>query len=174
MNTTTHQTVSLDSKEGKAFLRKVARTRHEWRNEWRLRAGPDTDWHVTFSRTIAGDVGEPDQYVEVRTDSVVQIYGESGLRKAFHDAKPVIVPQAQYCCLSGSDARTAAKLLLDGWRFRVSQSAGSTSSSEYGLAFLSLTAEKRGTGVDDNWDTVEIGSASVFVNGSFVIRGAVQ
>ena len=163
----THQTVALDSKEGKAFLRKVARTRHEWPQEWHLRASPETDWRITFIRPILGAVGEPDQRVEVCTDSVVRLDGESG-------TTPVIVPAAQYCCLSGSYVRTAAKLLLDGWRFEISHSSGSTSSSEYGLAFLSLHAERRGTGVNDNWDTVEIGSASVAVNGTFVIRGAVQ
>lgn len=171
MNTTTHQTVSLDSKEGKAFLRKVRRARLPWPEEWCLHASPETDWKVVFSRTVKGDVGEPDSYVSVATDSLVVVYGESGTVKSFSDSEPVVVPAATVARLSGADVRTAAKLLLDGWRFVVTQSAGSTSSSRHGLAFLSLHVENR-TG--DNWDSLEIGSASVLVNGCFVIRGAVE
>lgn len=174
MNTTTHQTVSIASKEGKAFLRKVARSRHEWRNEWHFRASPETGWKITFSRTVKGSIGEPDACVTVETDAVVERRGSTGRVKSFDDSLEVIVPEATVARLSGADARTAATLLLDGWRFEISQSSGSTSSSRHGLAFLSLHVERRGTKATDNWDSLEIGSASVLVNGSFVIRGAVE
>ena len=50
--TSTNQFISIDSKEGKAFLRKVARSWHEWRQEWHFRASAETDWKITFSRTV--------------------------------------------------------------------------------------------------------------------------
>ena len=110
----------------------------------------------------------------VQTDAAVGRRGNTGLVKCFHDSDEVVVPEARVARLSGADARTAATLLLDGWRFEVSQSAGSTSSSKHGLAFLSLHVERRGCGANDNWDSLEIGVASVLVNGQFVVRGAVE
>lgn len=172
--TSTNQFITIDSKEGKAFLRKVARSWHEWRQEWHFRASQETDWKITFSRTVKGEVGEPDSYVTVETDAVVGRRGNTGLVKSFHDSDEVVVPAATVARLSGADARTAATLLLDGWRFEVSQSAGSTSSSKHGLAFLSLHVERRGGKAKDNWDSLEIGCASVLVNGGFVVRGAVE
>lgn len=174
MNTTTNQTISIVSKEGKAFLRKVARSRHEWQEEWHFRASPETGWRITFSRTVKGAVGEPDAYVTVETDAVVERRGDTGRVKSFSDSSEVIVPEATVARLSGADARTAATLLLDGWWFEISHSSGSTSSSKHGLAFLSLHVERRGTKATDNWDSLEIGSASVLINGAFVVRGAVE
>lgn len=175
MNATiTNQSITVDSKEGRAFLRKVARSRHEWREEWYFRASPETDWKITFSRTVAGAVGEPDSYVTVQTDTVVHRRGDTGLVKSFSDSHEVIVPAATAARLSGADARTAATLLLDGWRFEVNQSSGSTSSSKHGLAFLSLHVERRGSKATDNWDSLEIGTASVLVNGCFVVRETVE
>jgi hypothetical protein len=174
MTTSTVQFIAIDSKEGKAFLRKVARSWHEWRQEWHFRASAETDWKVTFTRTVKGEIGEPDAYVTVETDAVVGRRGNTGLVKSFHDSDEVVVPAATVARLSGADARTAATLLLDGWRFEVSQSAGSTSSSKHGLAFLSLHVERRGSKAKDNWDSLEIGCASVLVNGQFVVRGAVE
>ena len=171
MNTTTYQRIAIDSKEGKAFLRTVARTHNDWKNEWHFRASPETDWKITFSRTICGEVGDPDVYVQVETDSVVSVDGRGGKVKSFSDSEEVFVPHATIARLTGSDVRTAARLLLDGWKFCVQHSGGSTSSSKHGLAFVSLHVERR-TG--ENWDDLSIGGESVFVNGSFVCRGAVE
>lgn len=174
MNTATHQTISIASKEGKAFLRKVARTRQDWSEEWSIYANASDGWKLTFSRSVKGEIGEPDVYVTVETDAVVAQEGEAGLRKPFEDGKDVLVPAATRVWLRGPDARTAASFLLDGWRFSVLHSSGSTLSSRHGLAFLSLHAEKRGTKQNDNWDTVEIGGSTTLVNGTIVCRGAVQ
>lgn len=171
MNTTTYQRIAIESKEGKAFLRKVARSKHEWKNEWHFRASPETDWKIVFNRTVCGEIGDPDVYVQVETDAVVSLDGKGGKVKSFHDSDEVFVPAATVARLNGSDVRTAARFLLDGWRFSIKHSAGSTSSSKHGLAFLSLHVEKH---TSENWDDLEIGCASVFVNGSFVIRGAVE
>lgn len=174
MNTTTHQSISIDSKDGKAFLRKVANKRQDWAEEWQLFANASEGWKLTFWRSVKGEIGEPDAYVTVETDSVVRQDGESGVVKPFEDAAEVTVPTASRVWLRGPDARTAAKLLLDGWHFRVQHGAGSTSSSRHGLAFLSLHAERRGPKLNDNWDTVEVGGSTTLVNGTIVVRGAVE
>lgn len=174
MNTTTIQSIKVDSKEGKAFLRKVARSCHDWKQEWSVRAGKDTDWKITFTRTVRGEVGDPDVYVTVETDAYITRHGHTGKVKSFDDSDEVFVPEATRVWLSGADARTAATLLLDGWRFDICHSSGSTSSSRHGLSFLSLHVERRGSKGTDNWDSLEIGSASVLVNGFFVLRGAVE
>lgn len=171
MNTTTYQRIAIDSKEGKAFLRKVARSPYEWKNEWHFRASPETDWKIVFSRTVCGEIGDPDVYVQVETDSVVSVDGKVGKVKSFHDSDEVFVPHATIARLSGSDVRTAARLLLDGWKFCVRHSAGSTSSSKHGLAFVSLQVDRHTNGGRDD---LSIGGESVFVNGSFVCRGAVE
>ena len=176
MNTTTNQSISIDSKEGRAFLRKVARTRHDWSEEWHLDASAGGGWKVTFWRHVKGSVGEPDAYVSVETDSVVVQDGRTGVVECNDGPAPVtvIVPAATRFWLRGGDARTAANLLLDGWRFRVQHSEGSPHSRRYGLAFVSLHAERRGLGVNDNWDSVEIGGSTTLVNGTVVCRGAVE
>lgn len=170
---TTYQAISIDSKAGRAFLRKVARsTGLPWSEEWSLHASEDTDWHVVFQRRITGDVGEPDQYVEVSTDSVVTFSGRTGTFRTFSDSEEVTVPHCTRVSLSGQDCRTAAKFLADGgWRLCVTHSGGSTSSSKHGLGFIHLDLERRNS---DSWDILSIGSHSVFVKGVHVVRGAAE
>jgi len=169
----TSQAVAIESKEGRAFLRKVARSRHEWRNEWRAHADHGTNWNVTFTRTINGGIGDPDHVVTVETDAHVHLYGKSGLLPEEGPAR-VRVPAADRLWLTGADARTAARLLLEGWRFTVVHSTGSPSSREHGLAFLYLSVERRGKSAADNWDSLVLGGQSVLVDGEFIVRGAVQ
>ena len=168
---TTLQAVEIGSKEGKAFLRRVVRQNLARRDEWTLYATQDEGWRVILYRTVAGKTGEPDQSVRVETDAGVSLTGETGLRKPFSDAAEVIVPEPRRLALHGGDVRTAAKLLLDGWHFVVTASAGSTTSSKLGLAFHRLTLERRG---DTGWDIVGIGHESVYVNGDRVIAGSVD
>jgi len=174
VNTTTHQTISINSQECRAFLKKVANKRQDWAEEWSLYANASDGWKVTFWRSVKGAIGEPDAYVTVETDSIVWQDGKTGRVKPFDDSEEVIVPAATRVWLRGGDVRTAAKLLLDGWHFRVQHSGGSTSSSRHGLSFLSLKAERRGVKVNDNWDTVEVGGSTTLVNGTIVCRGAVE
>jgi hypothetical protein len=172
--TSTNQSITIDSKEGRAFLRKVAGKRHDWAEEWSLYANASDGWRVTFWRSVRGAIGEPDSCVTVVTDSAVRQDGRTGLVRSFEDSAEVVVPTATRVWLRGGDARTAAKLLLDGWHFRVQHSSGSTSSSHHGLAFLSLQAERRGPRPNDNWDAVEIGGSTTVVHGTIVCRGAVE
>ena len=171
MSTTT-QAISVESKEGRAFLRKVSRSQSlKWREEWSLYASKETEWKVVFQRTVVGGIGDPDQYVEVSTDSVVAFSGETGKSRYFADSEEVLVPQCERVSLSSSDCRTAARFLSEGdWRLCVSHSRGSTSSSKHGLGFIRLTLERRGS----SWDILGIGSETVLVNGVRVIAGAAE
>lgn len=166
---TTASVLDLDTKEGKKFLRRVLRNRHE---EWRLSARESEEWRVLFWRRVpARDAGDRDGYVSVPTDIFVKQYGNTGHGvKPFDDARPVTVPKCTSVTLHEWDVRTVAKLLLDGpWGFEVSHSAGSTSSSQYGLAFIRLSLHQR-TGGD--WHEVQIGSESVFIHGSRIVAGS--
>lgn len=167
MSSTTFQTVEIKSKQGKSFLRKVAKSDHKWQEEWHLRASPESDWHVEFIRRIEGDIGEPDECVTVRTDETILFYGETGKVTPFYDAREVIVPQCSVVHVNGGDAKTVAEFLADGWRLSVCHSSGSTSSSKHGLAFISL-------GLERGRSRVEVGGESVLVNGVFVLRGACE
>ena len=165
MSNHTCQTASLDTNTGRGLLRKIARHEPKWGDEWSLRAAEDTDGKVVFHRRIDGDIGEPDATVDVETDSVVRLHGETGRRKAFEDSREVTVPSCRSVWLRGRDTALAAKFLLDGWHLRVMHSAGSTSSSQHGLSFVYLSLVK-------DCDEVEIGSWTVCVNGTQVCSGA--
>jgi hypothetical protein len=161
----TCQSASLDTQTGRGLLRKIARHEQRWADEWTLRAAEDTDWKVVFHRRIDGDIGEPDATVDVETDSIVRLHGETGRVKAFSDSQEVTVPPCRSVWLRGRDVPLVAKFLLDGWHLRVTHSAGSTHSSEHGLSFIYLSLVK-------DCDEVEIGSWTVFVNGTLVCGGA--
>lgn len=164
MKSHTCQSISTETPTGKKLLRKIARHQQRWDDEWSLRAGEDTDWKVVFHRRIEGDLGEPDATVDVETDSIVLMRGETGRVKAFSDSQEVTIPECSSVFL-GRDVSLAAKFLLDGWRLQVTHSAGSTHSSEYGLAFVYLSLVK---GLDE----IKIGSCTVLVNGTLVCGGA--
>lgn len=163
----TRRFVEIGSTEGRKFLRSVAKSDLPWRNEWHLLANQESGWKVTFQRLVEGDIGEADAIVTVETDSKVNQWGETGRVRPFGDAQEVILPKASIVRLSGHDTKTAAKLLLDRWSLSVSHSCGSTHSSQHGLAFIDLQFVK-------GYDTVVVGTTSVFVNGVFVIRGACE
>jgi hypothetical protein len=165
----THQTLDLLTPEGKKFLRRVARRKQG--EDWKAYASEATGWLLHFWRDIDiyGDVGEPDVRVTVETNQLVCLFGKKGTVKAFEDAKEVIVPECRRVHLNAADTATVAKLLLDGWRLTVVHSSGSPHSSEHGLAFVRLTLENR---LGNNWDEVQIGGETVYVNGVRVASGA--
>lgn len=169
---TTIQSVEIDSKDGRTFLRKVAKhnLNSSYSEEWRVYAGDSSSWKVQFRRTIKGAVGSPDEDIEVDTDIVVRLRGKFGQQQSFSDAKPVIVLTPHAIHLSGSTAGLFAKLAMDGWRFEVCGSSGSTSSSEYGLAFYSLNA----THPDFPYANLAVGGDSVSKDGRCICSSAVS
>jgi hypothetical protein len=89
--------------------------------------------------------------------------------QSFSDAKPVIIPAPVRAHVSYSDVRVLAKMLAEGARAWIETSAGSSASSEHGLAFLSLDVSVPGcpNGV------VTLGT-TVVVNGRCVCSGAID
>lgn len=157
---TTHR-VDNDTDRAK-FLRRVLRE-----NGWSMHARADDDWQITFRRTIKGKPGDPDVDVAVRLNDKISIVGKWGAQKSFSDAAEVIVPKPTRAWLNYGSVQTAAKFLLDGSHFLICGSAGSTSSSHHGLAFVSLEAMVR----DDH---VMLGHQSVYVNGRMVCCGSAE
>ncbi len=127
------------------------------------------DWQITFRRTIKGKAGDPDVDVTVRINDKISLVGKWGKQQSFSDSKEVIVPKPERVWLSYESVQTAARFLLEGSQFMICGSSGSTSSSEYGLAFVSLQVSVKG-----GRDTLEIGSQSVYVHGKMVCCGSVE
>ena len=167
--TDTRQSIELDSKPGKAFLRRVIKGNIDGDEDWCLRADADSEWQIRFTRTIRGENGDPDVYVTVNTDSKVRPQRKSGPSRSFSDSDEVIIPLAKSLCLtSGTQTAVAAKMLLAGSTLDIEDSSGSTSSSKYGLAFLSLRATVPGC----RWGSVTLDD-STFINGRQIIAGSI-
>ena len=170
----TYQSVELDSKEGKAFLRKVIRhnTDSNYDNAWRIHASATTDWRLEFRRTIKGAIGEPDEDITVRTDSKVGLPSDSKTGRevqSFHDSKPVWVCRPTRIFLNG-ETTGVARLLLDGYRLEIQASAGSTPSSQHGISIYSVEAHNHKYG----YYGYGIGGETLAINGRAIIRSTVD
>lgn len=164
--TDTFSTVDIDTPTGRGFLRRVAR---ESREEWHLMAEAGDGWRVSFWRRVPGSrPGDCDATVTVETTATVSVDGRTGAVAPFSDADTVTVPAARRVHCFGGECRTAAALLAGGWRLAVEHSAGSTTSSRHGLAFLRLEAYRNGY-----TESVTIGEA-VFKDGDQIISGPVS
>ena len=151
----------LKSRHGRRLLKKIA----SGREEWRLVAIPRNEWRIAFIRDV--DVSSS---VEVVTSERVSIERPS---RSDRDVRSV------ECCgvwLSGSDVATAARLLLDGWRFRIRHDEGSELSRELQMQLVEFVASppfvpfSRGltlggaTLVDDDWKRTVISGACATSN----------
>lgn len=131
--------ISLDSREGKSLLRKVAKIPSYGPRfvGWTITAHERDGWRLKFKRE-----GNKPEVEVFETDYVLPLTGEYGdAVKPFDDSNPVIVPKARSIWCYHSQARAVATLLLGGWRLKIQHSAGSTGSSKHGIATVSLVAE---------------------------------
>lgn len=168
----TIQRVYSESKDGKAFLRRVIRDCLSYSDEqWAVCADESTGWKLKFYRTVRGNVGDPDAVVEVQTDIEVGYPSSSrfGMVKTFHDSSEVEVPRIRRLYVRGSDAAVIAALVLNGSTLHMEASAGSTSSSHLGLAFYRLTASVKGV----PHSAVAVGTDTVCRDGKPIIQGAI-
>ncbi len=168
----TLQSVAIDSKDGRTFLRKVMRENGQFSDNWTVWAAPETDWQCKFRRTIKGKLGEPDEDVEVLTDATIRQPAprELGNVKSFGDCQPVMVCSPRSVHFNGSTASMLAKLLIDGARLEVIASAGSTHSSQYGLSFYHVSA----TLPDMPYGNLTIGYDTVAKDGCCLCSGSVS
>lgn len=162
--TPTSTTHHATGNERARFLRKVLRE-----DGWTITAHEQKDWNITFSRTVKGKIGEPDVDVVVVMEDKISVCGRFGHVRSFHDAEEVYIPKPRFVHLSYGAVHTVAKIILDGGRLSITGSAGSTSSSKHGLAFVTLHGTVKGIN-----DTVSIGSQTVYVNGKLVCCGSAE
>lgn len=169
--TQTVQAVASDSPDWKRFLKRVIRDNEEspYGNGWLIRASAATEWRLQFEKTIRGKLGEADAHIEILTNCKVSRRGKYGNISSFSDSKPVIVLEPRYICIHSSEASVVCRLLLDGASLVVCASAGSSASSEYGLAFYNLHALLAGL----PYSPLEVGSSTVTKDGVRIISGAV-
>jgi len=168
----TMQRVALDSKEGRKFLRRVVRDQNEssYDERWSARASVETDWQFMFTRKVVGPIGDADQYVEVQTDIPCRCTHQGGTKRSFSDADEVQTVTPRRVWIDGGSAAIVAKLALDGWRFRVEVSSGSTISSRLGLAFYSLEASTPSI----CYASLTIGGETITANGRTITSGAIE
>lgn len=167
----TFSTVDLSTRDGKKFLRRVEA---RWREEWQILADDSDGWRIRFWRRVdPASPGDAGATVTVETTETVANYSRPGIDgDAGEYRRPVAVPAPRRVTLTGTAARTAAGLLANGWRLCIESNRGSVTSSDYGLAFLTLEAYRPGAG-ERLAQTVTIGE-TVCVNGAVVCRGPVD
>ena len=159
----TTQTIDHADKAGRAFLRKVAK------GNWRANARRDEDWRLTFTRTIEGEIGEPDEEVVVDSGLTVRDDVQPGMRQSFDDSEPVTMQEPRSVYLHAWDADTLAVLLLKfpNASLKIRGSSGSANSSKIGLTFYSLELD-----LGERY-TVTIGGETIACHGRTVCGGAI-
>lgn len=103
--------LDLSSRHGRRFLARVA----SGKEGWRMVALPRNDWRIAFIREVGVDASS-----EIVTSERVSI--ERPYRDADCGSIPVDVAGAW---LILDDAKTAAMLLSQGWRFKIRHHEGS-------------------------------------------------
>jgi len=172
----TVQSVDVETKEGKQFLRRVIRenSRGSWGDGWTGHASPESDWRLELRKTIKGEIGEPEQLVIVRTDVELKPRGKYGEQHEYGDtAEPTVdIPSVRRAYLACSDMTLAASMLIDGWRLQIDCHRGSQSSKAHGLGFTELTAYRiLKVGREQYPSANVVISSNVSVNGRTVCGG---
>lgn len=158
----TYHTIESDTDRAK-FLRRVLRE-----SGWHINARERDDWQIVFTRKIKAKLaGVADVEITVRLNDKIRLTGKWGNQQLFHDSDVVCVPKPTRCWLQWGSVETAARFLLKGCTFMICGSAGSTSSSKHGLAFVSIQAIV-------GKDHVMVGDQSVYVHGRMVCCGSVE
>lgn len=93
--------VDLTSRHGRRFLSRIA----SGDQEWRLTATPDTEWRISFVR----------DYGSACVSRIVTTERVSLSRRPDDDV------ECSGVFLSVADTTLAARLIMEGWRFRVRQ-----------------------------------------------------
>lgn len=178
----TVQSVSLDSKEGKAFLRRVVRENDKlsWDEAWSAwgRAEYASDgyarWTLEFTREVKQGIGLPDLRITVVvTDPPIGYTGplSSGVedtRTLDQYEKPVFVHRPNRFILHRGDCGAFAELLERGWKCHVVATRGSISSSEFGMSFYYVDMNK------NHYRGVTVGGQTVAANGKRIVHGPVD
>ncbi len=164
--TTTRQTVELDSKDGKKILRQIVKDSEDWRGL----ANDSTGWNLELTRTIRGAIGEPDITVRIQTDLNLKPHGNLEYTNTHNgETYRVTVPACRRIWLDAFYLSTACQLLLDGWQIDAKYSHGSLNTDRHGISYHILSAYKR----PNYYRNVTI-SQTVFINGRQMTSGGME
>jgi hypothetical protein len=134
----TFDTVSIDSPEGKRFLRRVANRPDDG---WTFWATAANGWRGEFRRAVDGKrPGDACAIVTIETDISASVTGRPG-DDSDSDGPRVFVPEAKFVHTHGP---TVAALLLAGFRLTLSYSRGSIKTRNEGLGFVAFGAYPAG------------------------------
>lgn len=117
--------IDLKSRHGRRLLKRIA----SGKEDWRLVTLPRVDWRIVLIRATSG-LDE----TEIVTSERVTI------ERPFRDEYDLPAVECVGAWLLGSDVATAARLLLDGWRFRIRHHPGSESSRELKMQIVEFVA----------------------------------
>jgi len=171
--TDTRQEIAHESKEGKAFLRRVVRDCKQSKSRWWLTADT-TDanrWKVIFHRTVKGAAGDPDVDVRVKTDITIGVQ-PNDFNKVYDEGSPyqaVIVPPIKGIDIDYSGVTHFCDCVLADCSFMIERNCGSQSSSKHGIVMLGIRAYNRKRGYQ-----VTIGHDTWIVNGDQVCWGSIR
>ena len=173
----TRQSVESDSKEGKAFFKRVIRDMKASTAKWNVRSqdGESDEYrkvfNLSFHRTIKGEIGSPDVDVRVLTDVTVTAHlRDFGIvNQSDSEYTPVKIPLPISIDISYSNVIHLCDCILAGFTFSIEANVGSISSSRHGIAMVGVRARNRVKGY-----TVAVGHDSWIINGNQVCWGCVR
>lgn len=173
--TDTRQRADVDSKEGKAFLRKVVKECKGHAYKWSIGSEtseePDT-WFATFHKQINGELGSPDIDIHVRTNIAIRLTPEHfgcTEQKEYEDYSPLTVPEIRAIQFDYDDVIHFCDCALRGFTFRAERCLGSISSSKHGIVTIGVRARSYEAGY-----TTRIGTDTLIVNGQPVTFGSIR
>lgn len=160
----TCQSITADSKEGKTLLRRIAKNSDGWTG----RADHSTNWRLVLTRTIPGEIGEPDRTVSVLTDIDLTPRRNHSTDWDGDTKLEITIPDPRRVWLR-YELSTVCHFIADGWSLDAHSTLGSLNTSRLGIGFWKLTARH-----PSNYGIrVEI-SETTYQNGRQLTSGAIE
>lgn len=170
----TFASISIDSKEGQKFLRRVIRENESLNSDeqWTAHASRETDFTLEFYRRIRGSVGDAEQEIRVRTSTQFSLRYRPG-NESYAGDSPVLLVECHRVYFGHTDTSTLCYFLKqhDGIRLSIEGHRGSTSTSKHGLSFYNVSAHWPAL---PKYTGIMIGQETIAINGRSVMSGSVD
>lgn len=169
----TFASISIDSKDGQKFLRRVIRENESLNSDeqWTAHASRETDFTLEFYRRIRGRVGDAEREIRVRTLTQFSLRYKPG-NESYAGDSPVMLVECLRVHFGHTDTSTLCYFLKnDGIKLSIEGHRGSTSTSKHGLSFYHVSAHWPAL---PKYTGITIGSETVAINGRSVMSGSVD
>lgn len=169
----TFASVSLETKEGQKFLRRVIRENETLSSDeqWTAHASRETDFTLEFYRRVRGNIGDAEQEIRVRTFTQFSLRYRAG-EASFAGDNPVMLVDCHRVYFGNGDTSILCYFLKhDGIKLSIEGHRGSTSTSKHGLSFYHVSAHWPAL---PKYTGITIGHESIAINGRPVMSGSVD